>query len=96
VIVDQLNIKCVASFEPKNNPPIRSDSYGPAPLAVAFELMEAKAGKIEGLRHRGAIKKGQDFLNPFQQVWPNPAPVCRLIQPFQATVPKTLNHPVLQ
>lgn len=88
MVIDQLDINCIISLEPKDDTPIGSHRYGPEALPVAFKRMKVVRGEGKILRRQRVIQNGQDFLNRFRQVGADAAAVVIFIEPFEAAMLK--------
>jgi hypothetical protein len=92
MIINQLNIKGVTILEPENDPPVCTNGDCPESFAVAFELMQAIAGKVEGLRRFRSIERGKNIFNSVGEVCPDLAAVALLEKPFQPPVLEAPDH----
>jgi len=93
VVVDQFNVKSITGFEAKNDAPIGPYRYGPQPFQVTLKWVQAIPGQIESFRRVGGIENGEDAFNRFYKVWPYSAAVAALIEAFQRSMLKALDHP---
>jgi len=86
VIIGQLDVKGVVSFEAELDSPVGSYRHGPKPLLVALERVQTISRDIKSLRRGGAIENGEDSFNRAQQVGAYPAAVVPFIKPLQAAM----------
>ena len=92
MIINQLDVCCVAAFESEYDSPVGPDRNSPESLAVALEGMQMMAGKIKSLRDVGSIEDGQNSLYRRHQVRSYAARIAAFIKAFQPAVPDTGNH----
>ena len=104
MIINQFDVMGVAFLKAKNNAPVGPHGDRPVSLPVAFEWMEAIAGKIESLRRGGCVEHGQDAFDLIGQVTanlvfaagckysPHPSAVSLFGQPFQPLVFEAGDH----
>ncbi len=83
MIINQPNIKDVSIFEAENDPPVGANCDGPESFAVTFELMQAIAGKVEGLGRLRGVEGGQNIFDSMDEVCPDLTAVATLEKPFQ-------------
>jgi hypothetical protein len=83
VVIDQLDFVGVSVLETKNDAPVGADGDGPKVPAIAFELVEAIAGKIESLRGSCGVEQGENVLDFVEMVRPDPAAVAALVEAFK-------------
>lgn len=82
MIINQLNIKDVSILEAENDSRVCANGDGPESSAVAFELMEAIAGKVEGLGRFRGIERGQNILDSVDDICADLTAVTTLEKPF--------------
>jgi hypothetical protein len=58
VIIDKIDIDCIARFESKDDPPIPADRYAPKTLQVAGKRVKTKAWGNHVFRGFGRIQTG--------------------------------------
>jgi hypothetical protein len=92
MIIYQLNIKGVTIHESENDPLVGTNSNCSESFAVAFELVQAIAGKVEGLRRFRGIERGQDIFDSVDEVCPDLTAVATLEKSLQPPVLKAPNH----
>jgi len=68
MVVNQVDVASSAIFETENNPPVGANREGPVSFPIAFELVQAVAGKIESLRGGSGVQYAQNTLDFVGQV----------------------------
>ena len=92
MVVHQVDVASSAIFETENNPPVGANREGPVSFPIAFELVQAVAGKIESLRGGSGVQYAQNTLDFVGQVSAKAAAIVLLEQPLQALVLKADDH----
>jgi hypothetical protein len=93
MVVNQLHIEKVSAFETEYDSPVGAYGHGPEVLAVAFQWMEAIAGKVEGSRAVRSVQRSQNILDPANEICSDLTAVALLVEPLKPLVLKTHNHP---
>jgi len=92
MVVNQVDVASAVIFETENNPPVGAHRDGPVSLPIAFELVQAVAGKIESLRRGSSVQDRQNTLDFVGQVSAKAAAIVLLEQPLQALVLEADDH----
>jgi hypothetical protein len=92
MIIKQLNITHVSVLKPKNDPPIGADGDSPESLSVAFEGMQAIAGKIKSLRSARGVERSQNIFDLVDEISSDLAAVATFVTSFQPLMLETYDH----
>jgi len=92
VITDEIDIEGIAVLEPKDNAPIRSDSYGSETLQTALQHVEAECRLIHGFYRCSSIEGSQNTADAINHVRRQLAAIIILIEALQPLMTKPLDH----
>jgi hypothetical protein len=70
MIVDEIDIECVAFLEAKNDPPIAADRDAPKALEIAAQPMQAQTHDLHVVDRNGGLQTGQQAGNFVDQIGP--------------------------
>lgn len=72
MIVHQIDIKCVAVHEEKDNPPVAGNGHTPVAFQFAPQRVEPVPRQIQGARVTGLIEVSQHILDAPDLIGPEP------------------------
>lgn len=93
MVVEKIDVKGVAFFEPKYDPPVAADCDAPETFQVAAEPVQSEALRIHVFYRARHIEAGQDTVDFVGEIGRQLAPVIALEQPFEASMPNISDRP---
>ena len=94
MIIDQVDVADTAMPHAECDAPISGNRHGPLPFAAAPEGVEFQARDIEVLRGARAAHQVKHTLEPVRHGRGHLSAVTLLVQPFEATMTKTVDHDI--
>jgi hypothetical protein len=92
MVVDQIDIGGFIFREPKDDPPIGSNSDAPKAIKLAPERVKSEARKINVLGPPRLVESGQNARNLGDMLRVQFAAIIILVEAPQSTMPKTSDH----
>lgn len=83
MVIDQIDVGCMAALDAEHNPPVRPHCDRPEALQVAFERMQPETRQIHVVRRSGTVQDEKDVPDLIQEVGADALPLTALEKPFQ-------------
>jgi len=92
VVVEIIDIACVAIGEPKGYPPIRPDGDCPKASHFALERMQPKSGQIHISHGSRSVQTKKNVAEPIRMLAHDAAMIVLFVKAFQALVADRPDH----
>ena len=92
MIVDQINVDDVRSFELEDDSPVRGNRHAPEALQVPREGVQTKAGKIHIARRPRHIQIGENARDLLPMGATYPSLVVALVETLQSAMTEAPDH----
>jgi hypothetical protein len=92
VIVDQVDVVCVAALKAEGDAPVGGNPDAPKPLPITLQRVESVAWGMKVLGLPGIIKVSQGDRDTLRLIGSHPARVPLLIKPLETAMAKRPDH----
>jgi hypothetical protein len=92
VVIDQVNVECIACLEPENNTPVAGNIDCVLTGSCAYELMKPVARSAQVLDAFRGVEVGQNQLDLFGAYRADPAAIAVFEQALKTSVPEADDH----
>lgn len=95
MIVDEINVPNLAIFKAEGDAPIGSNRYGPEPLHLTLERVQAQRKHIHALYTARGIQNAEDQPDSRQVLRGSPAGIVAFVEPLQSAMSEGPDHRLL-